>query len=247
MHDKLVNIQKGYILIERAKEKIDKLSKSQDIVDIRQVLEDMKKEQEELNISINELKDKIVDAQEEINEKEKQLSKVIKYLCSNTRKHATTLKQKKQLKLDLEEQREKLNCEVMDTFIMVDALKEKITEKKLDYNEKEKEFIRIVSSQNHKIVRYEDKISLMEKKIRRIRKGIDSEVLSIYDKKRQKNIMVMSRVQDGLCYNCGEEISDEEIDKIRNGEIIECPSCERILYLLNDDCDDSDDNDDTDE
>ena len=35
MHDKLVRIQKGYILIDRAKQHIDMLAKCKDIVDGR--------------------------------------------------------------------------------------------------------------------------------------------------------------------------------------------------------------------
>ncbi|MBS6063801.1 MAG: hypothetical protein KH972_08020 [Peptostreptococcaceae bacterium] len=232
MHDKLVRIQKGYILIDRAKQHIDMLAKCKDIVDGRKKLDNLKKEQESIRLSINELKNRIVKSQEKLKDSEVELNKIIKYIYSNSRKRVETLTQKNERKEEILKQRQVLEKEVMDLFIMVDSLKDKMNHQKLIYNDEEKEYLRVITNQNHKIVKFEEKISSTEKSIRRIRKSIDSEVLSIYDKKRQKNIMVMSRIEDGKCYNCGQEISDEDIEKVGDGEIMECPNCERILYIL---------------
>ena len=71
----------------------------------------------------------------------------------------------------------------------------------------------------------------MEKKIRKIRRDIDSNILSLYDKKRQKSIRVMSKIIDGACEQCNEVLSQEIIQLSQQKQIVECPKCGKLLYI----------------
>ena len=231
MNKELIRIQKGYLLIEKARNKIRVLSESKDIQDERKKLQDMKTMEDEITENTNNLKNKIFENEEKLLKKEKELNQIIKYLYSNSKKETKDIKDKKKRQKEIEEERNILKKEILEFFLKVDALKEEMNDYKINYNEMEKSFLKKLSLQNAKIVKYEDKITFIEKKIRKIRKGIDSVSLSIYDKKRQKSILVMSKIDQNKCKSCGLELEEDIIQKIAQDEIIECPHCGKILYI----------------
>ncbi|MGP1410435.1 hypothetical protein [Peptoanaerobacter stomatis] len=231
MNKELIRIQKGYLLIEKAKNKIRVLSENKDIQDERKKLQDMKTTEDEITENTNQLKNKIFENEEKLLKKEKELNQIIKYLYSNSKKETKDIKDKKKRQKEIEEERNILKKEISEFFLKVDALKEEMNDYKINYNEMEKNFLKKLSLQNAKIVKYEDKITFIEKKIRKIRKGIDSVALSIYDKKRQKSILVMSKIDQNKCKSCGLELEEDIIQKIAQDEIIECPHCGKILYI----------------
>lgn len=59
MNKELIRIQKGYLLIEKAKNKIRVLSENKDIQDERKKLQDMKTTEDEITENTNQLKNKI--------------------------------------------------------------------------------------------------------------------------------------------------------------------------------------------
>ncbi|EHL16175.1 hypothetical protein HMPREF9629_01431 [Peptoanaerobacter stomatis] len=231
MNKELIRIQKGYLLIEKAKNKIRVLSENKDIQDERKKLQDMKTTEDEITENTNQLKNKIFENEEKLLKKENELNQIIKYLYSNSKKETKDIKDKKKRQKEIEEERNILKKEISEFFLKVDALKEEMNDYKINYNEMEKNFLKKLSLQNAKIVKYEDKITFIEKKIRKIRKGIDSVALSIYDKKRQKSILVMSKIDQNKCKSCGLELDEDIIQKIAQDEIIECPHCGKILYI----------------
>lgn len=231
MNEGLIRIQKGYLLIEKARSKIKMLSESKDILDDRRKLQEMKEMESRINEDTNALKNKINENEEELQKKEKELNKLIKHLYTNQKNESKVVKEHKKREKEIEQERVVIRKEIMELFMKVDALKEQMNNYKIMYNETEKKFLRKLSFQNTKIVKYEDKITLMEKKIRKIRKSIDSEVLSLYDKKRQKSIVVMSEILSDKCKECGQELEQEILERVGRQEIIECPNCGKILYI----------------
>jgi len=158
-------------------------------------------------------------------------SNIIKKSFNNQKRDPKKVLETNNRKEDLEGKKAEFKREIMTLFLQMDALKEQMQSHKLMYNEMEKKLLQKMSKQNKIIVKYEDKITEMEKKIRKIRRDIDSNVLTLYDKKRQKNIVVMSKVIDGKCSQCGFKLDEELIDNVSNQKIVECPCCARILYL----------------
>ena len=86
MNKELIRIQKGYLLIEKAKNKIRVLSENKDIQDERKKLQDMKTTEDEITENTNQLKNKIFENEEKLLKKEKELNQIIKYLYSNSKK-----------------------------------------------------------------------------------------------------------------------------------------------------------------
>ena len=95
MNKELIRIQKGYLLIEKARNKIRVLSESKDIQDERKKLQDMKTMEDEITENTNNLKNKIFENEEKLLKKEKELNQIIKYLYSNSKKETKDIKDKK--------------------------------------------------------------------------------------------------------------------------------------------------------
>ncbi|SKC34760.1 hypothetical protein SAMN02745115_00029 [[Eubacterium] yurii] len=234
MNSGIIRIQKGYLLIEKAKDTIKSLYETQEIKFDKDQLSLMREKEELINSDINEVKNKVFECEEEIQKIEKEIANIIKKSFNNQKRDPKKVLEINSRKEDLEEKKSEFKREIMVLFLQMDALKEQMQNHKLMYNDMEKKLLQKMSKQNKIIVKYEDKITEMEKKIRKIRRDIDSKVLTLYDKKRQKNIVVMSKVVDGKCSQCGFKLSEEIIDDALNKKIIECPSCARILYMEED-------------
>lgn len=164
MNKELIRIQKGYLLIEKAKNKIRVLSENKDIQDERKKLQDMKTTEDEITENTNQLKNKIFENEEKLLKKENELNQIIKYLYSNSKKETKDIKDKKKRQKEIEEERNILKKEISEFFLKVDALKEEMNDYKINYNEMEKNFLKKLSLQNAKIVKYEDKITFIEKR-----------------------------------------------------------------------------------
>jgi protein of hypothetical function DUF164 len=234
MNSGIIRIQKGYLLIEKAKDTIKSLYETQEIKFDKDQLSLMREKEELINSDINDVKNKVFEYEEEIQKIEKEIANIIKKSFNNQKRDPKKVLEIKSRKEDLEEKKSEFKREIMSLFLQMDALKEQMQNHKLMYNDMEKKLLQKMSKQNKIIVKYEDKITEMEKKIRKIRRDIDSKVLTLYDKKRQKNIVVMSKIVEGKCSQCGFKLSEEMIDDALNKEIVECPSCARILYMEED-------------
>ena len=182
MNSGIIRIQKGYLLIEKAKDTIKSLYETQEIKFDKDQLSLMREKEELINSDINEVKNKVFECEEEIQKIEKEISSIIKKSFNNQKRDPKKVLEIKSRKEDLEEKKSEFKREIMVLFLQMDALKEQMQNHKLMYNDMEKKLLQKMSKQNKIIVKYEDKITEMEKKIRKIRRDIDSKVLTLWKK-----------------------------------------------------------------
>lgn len=82
---------------------------------------------------------------------------------------------------------------------------------------------------------YADEIKNLNAELEKIKKGVDDALMEKYLKKRQNKIFpVVVEVTSRVCRACGMELSMLELNKLANGEIIECEHCGRMLYQKTD-------------
>ncbi len=84
----------------------------------------------------------------------------------------------------------------------------------------------------------EEDMKKIKVKLAKLEKGIDPNVLENYKKKRKDKIfpIVYSAKISGkifLCGRCGTELPMAYTGSLKKGEIVECDSCHRLLYLEN--------------
>ncbi|MBQ7348396.1 MAG: hypothetical protein IJW47_00230 [Clostridia bacterium] len=71
----------------------------------------------------------------------------------------------------------------------------------------------------------------VENKLNEIKKDVDPALMELYLKKRANKIYpVAYEVTNKVCGACNMSLSLSELNKLKNGEIIECDQCGRILY-----------------
>lgn len=72
----------------------------------------------------------------------------------------------------------------------------------------------------------------IEKQLEGLKKNVDKDLMERYLKKRANKIYpVLYEVKGDVCGACRMELSMSEITKLKNGEIIDCDQCGRLLYL----------------
>ena len=72
----------------------------------------------------------------------------------------------------------------------------------------------------------------IEQKLEAIKKKIAPELMEKYLNKRANKIYpIVFAVKGNYCGACRTELSMVEIDKLKNGEVIECGNCGRLIYI----------------
>ena len=78
---------------------------------------------------------------------------------------------------------------------------------------------------------FKDQIVAINNELEGLKKSVDATLMEKYDKKRANKIFpIVYEVTDSVCGACRMELSMLELNKLKNGEIIECDQCGRLLY-----------------
>ncbi|MDY6367990.1 MAG: C4-type zinc ribbon domain-containing protein [Clostridia bacterium] len=78
-------------------------------------------------------------------------------------------------------------------------------------------------------------IKEIEKDLEKLKKDVDPALMEKYEKKRKEKIFPIVYKQEGNgCGYCNMELSMVELDRLKNGEIIECENCHRLIFKGND-------------
>ena len=59
----------------------------------------------------------------------------------------------------------------------------------------------------------------------------DPKVVTLYDGLRENKGFAVARVEQGICRGCRISLPSSELQQVRGGNVIQCGSCNRILYL----------------
>lgn len=78
---------------------------------------------------------------------------------------------------------------------------------------------------------YKDEKESAEKELEELKKKVDPALMERYLKKRAAKIYpVIYEVRENVCGACNMELPMSEINRLKNGEVIECSQCGRLLY-----------------
>ena len=150
MNSGIIRIQKGYLLIEKAKDTIKSLYETQEIKFDKDQLSLMREKEELINNDINEVKNKVFEYEEEIQKIEKEIATIIKKSFNNQKRDPKKVLEINSRKEDLEEKKSEFKREIMVLFLQMDALKEQMQNHKLMYNDMEKKDNSEVRRQNYR-------------------------------------------------------------------------------------------------
>lgn len=75
----------------------------------------------------------------------------------------------------------------------------------------------------------------IEKELALLKKDVDPALMERYLKKRAEKIFpIVYEIKGNVCGACNMELSMAELSKLKNGEILECEQCRRLLYKSQD-------------
>ena len=60
---------------------------------------------------------------------------------------------------------------------------------------------------------------------------IDAQTIATYEKLRKQKGQAVARVEQGICRACRISLSSSQMQQVRGGNLIQCGSCGRILFL----------------
>ena len=116
---------------------------------------------------------------------------------------------------------------IMDEFNAIAAsyisIKKKAKEEQEKYKENAQKYNEFKAS-------FQEDKKKIEAELEKIKKKVKPELMEKYIAKRENKMYpIFYKVEGGVCGACKMELSLSEINKIKNGEIIEC-QCGRLLY-----------------
>ncbi len=60
---------------------------------------------------------------------------------------------------------------------------------------------------------------------------INQQTLEAYDKLRKQKGQAVAKVEQGICRGCRISLPSSEMQQVRSGNLVQCGSCGRILFL----------------
>lgn len=123
---------------------------------------------------------------------------------------------------------ESLSKEIESVLKEFSQLKADIKKAKAQYSEYGPKYNELKASK-------EDEMNKIKARLKKLEAGIDANVLEKYNQRRKDKIFpVLNEAKEmskhAYC-RCGTELSLTDYGNLKNGNIVECDSCHRLLYL----------------
>jgi predicted nucleic acid-binding Zn-ribbon protein len=138
------------------------------------------------------------------------LEKEVKVLKSQIRPREDTL-------LGLMSQIEEIEANVKTTVEEVEQLRQEWEQKQETFGQRKSEIETLVAKLK------EDRVALARQ--------LDSEALNTYERIRLSRGQAVTKVERGKCQGCHIAVPTSQWQKVKAGDLIQCNSCSRILYL----------------
>ncbi len=80
-------------------------------------------------------------------------------------------------------------------------------------------------------VHLEAELASLRQKREVVAAQLDSEAVDFYGELKKQRATAVARVEQGVCRGCRISLSNAELQRVRGGDLIQCSSCGRILFL----------------
>ena len=123
-----------------------------------------------------------------------------------------------------EEETAKIAADIQSVMKDYHALRNNTKAMQAQYSECGKKYNQLIASKK-------DERESIEKQLEQLKKNVEPSVMERYLKKRSEKIFpVLFEARGEVCGACNMQLPLSELNKLKNGEIIECDQCRRLLY-----------------
>jgi len=131
----------------------------------------------------------------------------------------------------LKGKREALDDKQLALMEQIESLEAEISVQKEQLKEREAEWQEEQHKLAEEINRLKDILSKLEQEYQKTVSGIDRSIILLYGELKQKRKTAVARAVQGVCSGCRLQLPATDLQRLRSGNIVQCSSCGRILYL----------------
>ncbi len=187
------------------------------LVKEKKQLEDLLREQHSFEIDIDDLSGKLEAAEKDLYSGRIRIPKEL----SNLQQDITLLKNR----------RTQLEDKALEIMEKVEVSRGEFERTTGELERVESEWRAEQQKLIHDLDELRDAESILTRKQQEMVGGIDSSSLDIYRSLRKRKGTAVARVEQGICRGCRISLPVNELQMTRTGQIVQCSSCGRILYL----------------
>lgn len=131
----------------------------------------------------------------------------------------------------LEAKRDQLENRALEIMSQVELAEAGVAATGSEFNELEAEWHRQQQQLSVDIEVLKSKLSDLRRQRQLLSAEIDSQAVGVYDKLRKQKGQTVSKVEQGICRGCRISLPFNELQQVRSGNLVQCSSCGRILFL----------------
>jgi len=183
----------------------------------KEQLEDVSKQQKNSEWELEDLQEKIRQIDGKLYSGTTKDTKELVNLEREVKRLKNQIKPKEDALLASMSQMEELETNVKTTVEEVERLEREWEQRQGTLGQRKSEIETLLAKLN------EDRVVLARQ--------LESEVLKIYERVRLSRGQAVAKVERGECQGCHIAVSTSQWQKVKAGDLIQCNSCSRILYL----------------
>ncbi len=124
-----------------------------------------------------------------------------------------------------------LESKVLETMEQVELTEGRAATTSNDLKRLESEWQSRQQKLSAEIDQLRSKLTGMKKRRQAAAEGVDPVALRLYEKLRKEKRLALAKIEQGICRGCRISLSSNEIQQARSGNMVQCSSCGRILFL----------------
>lgn len=131
----------------------------------------------------------------------------------------------------LKAKRDQLENKALEIMDQVESTEASVAAKSSELNRLETEWHRQQQQLSTDIETLKSKLSDLGHKRQLISAEVDPQAVVVYDKLRQQKGQAVAKVEQGICRGCRISLPFSGLQQVRSGNLVQCGSCGRILFL----------------
>lgn len=218
--------------MEKAKSKASEISNDIHLIELEKKINRLKEKEACMRSRIDFERNKLMEKENQLADLDKRLLNIVEEIYETEITDKDKLEVLKKMESEMKSQREEIQNLILEDFTKIDRYINDLNLFKYRYNTFEERVSKIRIANYEKIIYLDEKIKSMEKKIRKLRKMAEPELLKMYDRKREVCKIVFSKIEDKTCSLCKSEVPEPILlNACDSKKIVECGNCKRILFM----------------
>jgi hypothetical protein len=131
----------------------------------------------------------------------------------------------------LKAKRDQLETSVLEIMDQVELAEASVSALSGEFKKLEAEWQNQQQQLSAEIEKLKDKLSELKHRRKLLSAEIAPQVVELYDRLKKQKGQAVAKVEQGICRGCRISLPFSELQRARGGDLVQCSSCGRILFL----------------